>query len=170
LNSKDNDGQTPLSWAVEKGNSKVMGLLLEKGAITLHTLIKEGEGSLVQRLLLDTKYDVNIKDSLGKTPLYIAISFIDIKTTIALISFKSIDVNLKDSDGITPLHLVIQIKCPDLIKLLLEKSTLIKNIIVNEWHEAYKKQALDIVILSKRESNKKFMCFIPEEEFLDKLT
>ena len=32
LDSKDNDGQTPLSYAVSKGREAVVKLLIEKGA------------------------------------------------------------------------------------------------------------------------------------------
>ena len=32
LDSKDSNGQTPLSWAAAKGNEAVVKLLLEKGA------------------------------------------------------------------------------------------------------------------------------------------
>jgi ankyrin repeat protein len=146
----------------------VVGLLLKEGSITLHTLIREREESLVRRLLLDTKYDVNTRDSLGKTPLHIAISSRNIEIAIALISFKATDINLKDNDGITPLRLATQIECPDLIKLLLEKSALTKDIMVDEWRKAYRKQASDIVILSEGESREKSVCFIAEEEFPDK--
>jgi ankyrin repeat protein len=168
LNSKDNNGQTPLSWAAEKGNKEVVELLLIKGGITLHTLIREREESLVRRLLLDAKYDVNTKDSLGRTPLHIAISSRNVEIAIFLISFNATDINLKDNDGISPLDLAIQIECPGLIKSLLEKSALTKDIMVDKWRRAYGKEASDIVMLSERESREKSVCFIAEEEFLDK--
>jgi hypothetical protein len=45
LDSKDSNGQTPLSWAAAKGNEAVVKLLLEKGA------------------------DLESKDNYGQTPL-----------------------------------------------------------------------------------------------------
>ncbi len=117
----------------------------------------------MRRLLLDTKYDVNIRDSLGKNSIAHCISFRNIEIATVLISFKVTDINLEDSGGMTPCHLAIQIGCSDLIKLLLEKSALTKDLVVNEWREVYGKQAPDTMMLTKRESRERFVCFIPEE-------
>ena len=48
IESKDNYGQTPLSWAAERGHEAVVQLLLDKGA------------------------DIESKDDDGRTPLSLA--------------------------------------------------------------------------------------------------
>jgi ankyrin repeat protein len=172
LNSKDNDGRIPLWWAVERGNQEVVEMLLKKGSITFHTLVRDGQKSLVQRFL-DAKYDVNTRDPLGKTPLHIAISSRNVEMALVLISFNATDINLKDNDGITPLRLAARMECPDIIKApdvieaLLKKSALTKDIMAHEWRKAYRRQASDIVILSEQEDRVNSVCFIAADEFLD---
>ena len=163
LNSNDNNGRTPLSWAAEKSHRAMVRLLAQRDRIALHTLVRERKESLVW-LLLDAKHDVNARDSLGKTPLHVAISSRHVEMATALISFNATDINLKDNGGITPLRLAIQIGCFDLIKSLLEKSALTKDIMADEWRKAYGKQASDILMLSERDSHEKSVCFIAEEE------
>jgi ankyrin repeat protein len=163
LNPKDNNGRTPLLWAAGAGNFEMVRLLAQRDRFALHKLIREKKEPLV-RLLLDGKYDVNTRDALGNTPVHIAISCRHVEMATILISFNKTDINLEDSDGRTPLRLAIQIKCHGLIKLLLEKSALVKNIMVDEWRGAYGKQASDIVLLSERDSQEKSVCFIAEEE------
>jgi len=71
LNSKDDYGQTPLSWAAEKGHAAVVMLLLEKG-VKLETKDKNGQTPLswaaekgheaVVKLLLEKGAELESKD------------------------------------------------------------------------------------------------------------
>jgi ankyrin repeat protein len=133
--------------------------------LILHTLIQEKRESLLQRFL-DEKY-VNAQDSLGKTPMHIAIAGGYVEVAKMLMSHGATDINREDNDGITPLrlamHLPNQTKRRCLIEELLEKSALTKNIMVGDWREAYKKQPSDVVILSDGADGKSVR-FISEEE------
>lgn len=76
--SKDRNGERPLSWAAEKGHEIVVRLLLEKGE-ELESRDKDGRTLLLcagtngqeaaVKLLLDKAVDVNSKDEGGQTPL-----------------------------------------------------------------------------------------------------
>jgi len=52
INSKDNDGRTPLSWATFKGHETIVKLLLDTG-----------------------KVEINSRDNNGRTPLWWAASY-----------------------------------------------------------------------------------------------
>jgi Ankyrin repeats (3 copies) len=80
LESKHNDGRTPLSWAAEKGHEAASKLLLEKGADLEPKDKKYGRTPLpwaarkgpkvVVKLLLEKGADVESKDAeYGRTPL-----------------------------------------------------------------------------------------------------
>jgi len=109
-------------------------------------------------LLLRAGYNVNVRDTLGRTPLHIAILSEELEVATTLISSKA-DINSEDSDGRTPLRLAIghAIKHGrrDFIELLLRRSAHTENIIADEWRNAYGKQASDIIMLSERQSGEK---------------
>lgn len=106
-------------------------------------------------------YLFNISSS---TPLHIAISSQNMGIATNILSIKATDINLKDNDGITLLRLAIQTKRPDFIELLLEKSALSNDIMVDEWRKEYGKWGSDIVMLSERQSGEKSIRFIAERE------
>jgi ankyrin repeat protein len=166
LDSEDSDGRTPLSYALEWGNQEVVEMLLKEGSITFHTLVRDGQKSLVAQLL-KAKYDVNTRDPLGKTPLHIAISSRNVEIALVFIYHNATDINLKDNDGITPLRLAARMECPDIIEALLKKSALTKDIMAHEWRKAYRRQASDIVILSEQKDRVNSVCFLAADEFLD---
>ncbi|KAH8767818.1 hypothetical protein BGZ57DRAFT_797785, partial [Hyaloscypha finlandica] len=82
--SKDNYGQTPLSWAAQNGHEAVVKLLLETGKVdvdskdSVHSwtplswAARNGHEAVVKLLLETGKVDVNSKGSNGRTPLLLA--------------------------------------------------------------------------------------------------
>ncbi|WP_375604376.1 ankyrin repeat domain-containing protein [Wolbachia endosymbiont of Anurida maritima] len=78
VNITDNNGNTPLYYAIDSYSTDIAQLLIEKGAeiniknkygsTPLHLAAKKGDIDAV-RLLVKHGADVNAKDSLGKTPL-----------------------------------------------------------------------------------------------------
>ncbi|XP_030623411.1 transient receptor potential cation channel subfamily A member 1b [Chanos chanos] len=84
LNATDEQGRTPLHWAVEENQEDSCALLLELGAdpnildtslnAPLHLAISRGHNHLVEVLVSCSKTDVNLEGDLGNTPVMLACS------------------------------------------------------------------------------------------------
>ncbi|KAM0147381.1 hypothetical protein ACHAPG_010622 [Botrytis cinerea] len=132
IESKDSKyGQTPLSWAAEKGRDTVVKLLLEKGADIESKDSKYGQTPLswaakngydaVVKLLLEKGADIESKDRYGQTPLsWAARNGRD--TVVKLLLEEGADTESKDSEyGQTPLSWAAEKGHDTVVKLLLEK-------------------------------------------------
>ncbi|HET6249513.1 MAG TPA: ankyrin repeat domain-containing protein [Tepidisphaeraceae bacterium] len=104
-------GQTALHEAAAAGHVEIVRLLLAHGAdvacitpllaITpLHVAAQNGHKDVVE-LLLANKADVNVRDTLGDTPLHLAV---DHPEVVEFLIANKADVNAKNADGVTPLH------------------------------------------------------------------
>ncbi len=113
VNSRFDDGQTPLHLAAMYGHSAIAKYLLESnadtsvqdssGATPLHEAVRYGHIEIA-RALLNSGADVNARDNLGKTPVMLIIPKDKISETYKLlISFRA-DLSLKDMYGDTILH------------------------------------------------------------------
>ncbi|KAH6718700.1 hypothetical protein BKA61DRAFT_652397 [Leptodontidium sp. MPI-SDFR-AT-0119] len=98
LETKDNYGRTPLSWATEHGHAAVVALLLEKGA------------------------ELETKDNYSRTPLSWAAEN-DYAAVVALLLEKGAELETKDIDGRTPLSWATKNEHAAVVALLLEKGT-----------------------------------------------
>jgi Cullin family/Ankyrin repeats (3 copies)/Ankyrin repeats (many copies) len=104
-------GQTPLSWAAERGYEAVVKLLLEKGAdleskdirgqTPLSRAAERGYEAVV-KLLLERGADLESKDDNGRTPLFWAVAK-GHKAVVKLLLEKGADLESKDKYGQTPL-------------------------------------------------------------------
>jgi ankyrin repeat domain-containing protein 50 len=97
VDSKDADGQTPLSWAAEEGHEAVVKLLHETG-----------------------KADVDLKDADGQTPLWWAAEAGHEAVVKLLLETGKVNVDSKDTDGQTSLSLAAREGHEAVVKLLLE--------------------------------------------------
>ncbi|KAH8653954.1 hypothetical protein BGZ60DRAFT_386686, partial [Tricladium varicosporioides] len=80
VDSKDSYGQTPLSWAAQKGHEGIVKLLLAIEKVNVNSkdsysqtplswAAEKGHEGIVKLLLATEKVDVNSKDYYGQTPL-----------------------------------------------------------------------------------------------------
>lgn len=81
VNQKDEEGKTPLYWAIYMNNTRIVNILLKNGADSnmkydeqplLHKAIIN-ESPVILNSLVEYKCDVNAKDKYGYTALYWAI-------------------------------------------------------------------------------------------------
>lgn len=122
VNTKDDDGTTPLHWAYRSTVSIIEALVAagadvnakeNKGRTSLHWASGAPGGESIVEALLIAGSDVNAKDTIyGQTPLYWARS----ADIVSRLITAGADVNAKDNDGKTPLHLPRNV---DAIKALL---------------------------------------------------
>ena len=128
LETKDDNGQTPLSYAAGNGHEVVVKLLLEKGA-ELDTKSKYGQTPLswaagngheaVVKLLLEKGTELETKDGYGQTPLSYA-SGNGHEAVVKLLLEKGAELETKDGYGQTPLSYASGNGHEAVVKLLLE--------------------------------------------------
>ncbi|KAK7066886.1 Transient receptor putative cation channel subfamily A member 1 [Halocaridina rubra] len=94
LNECNDEGKTALHIASEEGHTKVVQLLLGKGAL-LH------------------------KDHFGRTPLHLAASGGHSSTVTALLGVHSHILDQTDKDGNTPMHLAVRANKPEIVSQLM---------------------------------------------------
>ncbi|KAL7300569.1 hypothetical protein TKK_0006563 [Trichogramma kaykai] len=124
INARDKKGQTPLHYAVYKGNVRIIKSLLERGAdanvadteglTPLHICCDSHSAYYIFRISSEKEQQVqvNARDNLGRTPLHYAVFTCRIDFVTMLLT-KGADPNSADAEGVTPLHIICQKKYDD---------------------------------------------------------
>jgi ankyrin repeat protein len=141
VNSRDNDGRTPLSYAASRGQEAAMKLLLGTGRVDVDSRDNNGRTPLsyakdgrtplswatrygreaAMKLLVDTgKVDVDSKDNNGLTPLSWAAWHGQEAAMKLLLGTGRVDVDSRDNDGRTPLSYAVSGGQEVAMKLLLD--------------------------------------------------
>jgi ankyrin repeat protein len=129
LESKDEYGRTPLSWAARNKHEAMVKLLLEKGAeleskddcgrTPLSWAAGNGHDAMV-KLLLEKGAELEPKDQFGQTPLLLAAGNGHMAVVKILLAKDALDPDSKDKFGRTPLSWAARRGNSDVVKLLLE--------------------------------------------------
>lgn len=130
LNSQDEDGRSPLSWAAEYGHDSIVKLLLDTGLVEIDApdccyqtplaFAAEWGREAVAKLLLDTgKVQINARDSHHHTPLSWASENGHPAVVKLLLDTGQAEVNVEDKYKRTPLSFTAENGHEAVVKLLL---------------------------------------------------
>ena len=130
INAKDSLGFTPLHWAAQRGNRKVLIVLLQHGANSralddhgkspLYWAVKKGQEKIAKILLAVKSVDINDTDLWGMTALHVAARSGQLDIAQDLVKAGA-QVNAQDIDGKTPLYWASARNHLDVVQYLLSK-------------------------------------------------
>ncbi|EPE32851.1 Ankyrin repeat-containing protein [Glarea lozoyensis ATCC 20868] len=133
INLKDAKGRSSLAWAVRKGKTTVVELLLTRSELDVNSTdncgntplmwaVQRGDISIAERLLTRSEADINSIDDSGNTALSWK-SHLGMTTILKLVLRRSeVQVDSRDSHGDTALAWASRVGNTMIIKLLLERS------------------------------------------------
>ena len=133
-NAKNEDGETALTFALQKGDEKTISVLVEKadlnlkddkGNAPLHLAIKDDKLEPIFDTMLEKGADVNVggksKTTENQTPLYVAV-LKQREDIVKKLLDKGADPNKADNEGAVPLsESVLGGVNPEITKMLLDK-------------------------------------------------
>ncbi|KFZ08626.1 hypothetical protein V502_09249 [Pseudogymnoascus sp. VKM F-4520 (FW-2644)] len=145
VDSKDNEGRTPLSLAAEDGYEAVVKLLIKRDDVVVDSKDNRGRTPLswaadwgyvaVMKLLVDRDdVVVDSKDNKGWTPLSWAAQNRHEEIVKLLIKRDDVVVDSKDNAGQTPLPLAAMRGQEKIVKLLIERDDIVVDSKDNDGH------------------------------------
>ncbi|KAK5073265.1 hypothetical protein LTR51_005907 [Lithohypha guttulata] len=132
INHKDSQSRTPLLYAIARGHTEVVQLLLAQPGIEVNTENKYGRSPLseaairghtkvVQLLLAQSDIEVNTQDEYGRSPLSGAASEGYTEVVQLLLARPGIEVNPNHKYGSTPLSEAARGGHTEIVRLLLAR-------------------------------------------------
>ena len=131
INLPDNHGNTPLLYAVQKGNIVSAKALLDAGTkvdfrnpasglSASAAASAEGDPEMIKLLIKNGKADPNLSDLAGRTPIFYAVEN-DKPEAVRLLLMAGADPNAQDNTGATPLMIASAKNYQDCVTLLLQQ-------------------------------------------------
>jgi ankyrin repeat protein/serine/threonine protein kinase len=134
LEGRISDGMTPALLAAANGQYNIFKLLADacknseasllnavtlEGNSALHLLVSNGHTDFVPDLLQYPSLDVNIRDHLGRTPLYIA-AMKGLPEIVSLLVARQANLELSRTEELSPLQVAVLNGHLDIVRILLE--------------------------------------------------
>ncbi|KAL9045455.1 MAG: hypothetical protein Q9214_001501 [Letrouitia sp. 1 TL-2023] len=130
IDSRDETGWTPLTWAVSKGYIKTARLFLEKraddllsdqsGRLPIHYAAQRGDKHIVE-LLAKSHSNLNQKNKFGETPLHLAALEGHVEV-VQLLLAKDAMIDMQDNKGRTALHRSVHGQHSNVVATLLSRN------------------------------------------------
>jgi ankyrin repeat protein len=118
LETKDNNGLTPLSYAAAQGHEATVKLLLEKGAeldskdkygrTPLSLAAEMGHEAVVNLLIAKDSVNPNSEDNIGRSPQFYVSKNGHAKLLELLLADEKVELDSKDHYGSTPLSVAVR--------------------------------------------------------------
>lgn len=152
INIPNSNGDTPLILAARNRKTDVVKMLLNNGARIydgnsnknlLHAALF-GDDTMIQQCLVKGA-DINTKNSIGDTPLIIALKYRHSALIPILLNYKGIDINAKNKYGITALMIASARDDQPTVQALIKKGVKINDL--NEFYSSALMMASDTAIL-----------------------
>jgi len=127
INASNRHGQTPLHLAAKQGNSELMRLLLEQGALVdaaesaagytpLHTAATQGRADLCE-LLIRYGAEPDVLTGNLESPLHLAIEKGHAGVVAVLLKYRA-RLDVRNKNGLTPLQRAEQLKNMEIVNLI----------------------------------------------------
>lgn len=128
-NERNKNGQTPLMLSVERNNLKQAKIFIDLG-VNIHDKDNEQISSFMRAIdlgldavkLMVNKNNIAIRDSLGRTPLHIAVIKNANMEIINYLLDEGAELNTRDKDGNTSLHAAVKNNSKEVGLLLIYKN------------------------------------------------
>ena len=145
VNMTENSGSTALHFSAQKGNYELfmyfanigadIHLKRNDGISCLHIAASQGHLSLCKELIDKYKFDINMVDNLGWSPLHCSAQN-GSSELVTYFAAMGTDINLKTNDGKNCLHIAAEVGHLNLCKALIEKQKLDVNMAENLGYAA----------------------------------
>ncbi len=120
--------RTPLMYAIDNDQKKMINLLLslganvnatdEAGRTPLHLVVEQTNASMVKRLI-SSGAKMDVEDRRGRTPFHMAVQAGSTKGVQQFLS-QGVDPSITDGNGRTPLYVAVREKKTEIVKALLD--------------------------------------------------